>query len=116
MFQLAKSSIRLIDAKLSDPDLVTLLNQRRDSGLMVHAYTDKRVGGLKSHGKIILIDDRLAVVGSLALAAISLGFRREVAIMTEDREAVATVQQLFESLASGPTPGRIGAGAARAAL
>ena len=116
MFQLAKSSIRLIDAKLSDPDLVTLLNQRRDSGLMVHAYTDKQLGGLKSHGKIILIDDRLAVVGSLALAAISLGFRREVAIITEDGEAVAAVQRLFESLASGPTPGRIGAAAARAVV
>ncbi len=116
LFQQAKSSIRLIDAKLSDPDLVTLLNQRRDSGLTVHAYTAKQLGGLKSHGKIILIDERLAVVGSLALAAISLGFRREVAIMLEDREAVAEVQRLFDSLSGEPIPGRIGSSEARAAL
>ena len=116
LFQQAKSSIRLIDAKLSDPDLVTLLNARRDAGLTVHAYTSKRLGALKSHGKIILIDDRVAVVGSLALAAISLGFRREVAIVIEERDAVAEVQRLFASLDAAPTPGRIGAAEVRAIL
>jgi phosphatidylserine/phosphatidylglycerophosphate/cardiolipin synthase-like enzyme len=109
LFSQAKSSIRLIDAKLSDPDLVTLLNARRDAGLTVHAFTSKRLGALKSHGKIILVDDRIAVVGSLALAAISLGFRREVAIMVEDPDAVAEVQRLFQSLDVQPTRGRIGA-------
>jgi cardiolipin synthase len=116
LFQQAKSSIRLIDAKLSDPDLVTLLNARRDAGLTVHAYTCKQLGGLKSHGKIILIDDRLAVIGSLALAAISLGFRREVAIMVEDRDAVADVLRLFGSLDVEPTAGRIGVSETRAIL
>ena len=116
LFQQAKSSIRLIDAKLSDPDLVTLLNARRDAGVTVHAYTAKRLGALKSHGKIILIDDRLAVIGSLALAAISLGFRREVAIMVEDRDAVAEVVRLFGSLDAQPTAGRIGVSEARAIL
>ena len=116
LFQQAKSSIRLIDAKLSDPDLVTLLNARRDAGVTVHAYTSKRLGALKSHGKIIVIDDRLAVIGSLALAAISLGFRREVAIMIEDRDAVAEVVRLFGSLDAQPTAGRIGVSEARAIL
>jgi len=116
LFQQAKSSIRLIDAKLSDPDLVTLLNARRDAGVTVHAYTSKQLGALKSHGKIILIDDRLAVIGSLALAAISLGFRREVAIMVEDRDAVAEVVRLFASLDVEPTAGRIGVSEARAIL
>jgi phosphatidylserine/phosphatidylglycerophosphate/cardiolipin synthase-like enzyme len=116
LFQQAKSSIRLIDAKLSDPDLVTLLNARRDAGVTVHAYTAKQLGALKSHGKIILIDDRLAVIGSLALAAISLGFRREVAIMVEDHDAVAEVARLFGSLDVQPTAGRIGVSEARAIL
>src|SRR5262245_1915945 len=47
LFQQAKSSIKLIDAKLSDPDLVTLLNARRDAGLTVQAYTSKQLGPLK---------------------------------------------------------------------
>src|SRR5262245_45846643 len=63
LFDRAKSSIRLIDAKLSDPDLVTLLNARRAAGLNVEVYTTRRLGELKSHGKIILIDDRIAVIG-----------------------------------------------------
>lgn len=112
LFESAKSSIRLIDAKLTDPDLVTLLNARRAEGLSVDVYTGKRLGPLKSHGKVILIDDRVAVVGSLSLAAISLGFRREVAIVLEDQEAIADVQQLFNSIDAEPTPGRIGTGEA----
>ena len=109
LFTAAESSIRLIDAKLSDPDLVTLLNARRAAGLTVEVYTSKRLGELKSHGKIVLIDDRLAIVGSLALAAFSLGFRREVAIVVDEPEAVAEVQRLFQTLDAAPDSGRIGA-------
>jgi cardiolipin synthase len=95
LFEQAQSSIRLIDSKLSDPDLVTLLNLRRGAGVTVEAHTAKRIGGLKSHGKLMLIDDRLAVVGSLALAALSLDFRREVAILVEEPSAVEAIRQLF---------------------
>jgi phosphatidylserine/phosphatidylglycerophosphate/cardiolipin synthase-like enzyme len=109
LFAQAQSSIRIIDAKLSDPDLVTLLNARRAAGLTVDVYSTKKLGDLKSHGKIILVDDRLAVVGSLALAAISLGFRREVAIVVEEPEAVAEVTHLFKTLDAEPVSGRIGA-------
>lgn len=109
LFQRATTSIRLIDAKLSDPDLVTVLNARRAAGVTVEAYTARRLGDLKSHGKIILLDDRIAVVGSLSLAAISLGFRREVAIVVDDAAAIADVQRLFASIDAEPTPGRIGA-------
>jgi len=102
----AQSSIRLIDAKLSDPDLVTLLNARRSGGMTVEVFGSKRLGDLKSHGKILLIDDRLAVVGALAIAAISLDFRREVAIVVEEPEAVGDVDRLFRALDAEPTQGR----------
>ena len=105
----AKSSIRLIDAKLSDPDLVERLNKRRAEGLTVEVYGSKRLGALKSHGKIMLIDNRLAVVGSLALAALSLDFRREVAIIVEDPAAVADVEEVFRTIDAVPTAGRIAA-------
>jgi cardiolipin synthase A/B len=101
----ARHSIRLIDAKLSDPDLVSLLNARRASGMTVESFTIKRLGDLKSHGKILLIDDETVVVGSLALGAMSLDFRREVAIVVQEREAVAAAVELFgavrEMIASG---------------
>jgi len=91
----ARQSIRLLDAKLSDPDLVALLNARRAAGIDVEVFSGKRAGALKSHGKILLIDDRTVVVGSLALAALSLDFRREVAIVVSEPAAVAGAIDLF---------------------
>jgi phosphatidylserine/phosphatidylglycerophosphate/cardiolipin synthase-like enzyme len=103
----ATSSIHLIDAKLSDPDLVERLNTRRAEGLTVEVFGSKRLGALKSHGKIMLVDNRLAVVGSLALAALSLDFRREVAIIVEEPSAVADVEAVFRTIDAVPTAGRI---------
>jgi phosphatidylserine/phosphatidylglycerophosphate/cardiolipin synthase-like enzyme len=112
----ARTSIRLIDAKLSDPDLVILLKARRAEGLTVEIFGSKQLGELKSHGKIMLIDDALAVVGSLALAPLSLDFRREVAIVVDDPPAIADVQQLFGAINELPTEGRAGTGAPGEAL
>jgi phosphatidylserine/phosphatidylglycerophosphate/cardiolipin synthase-like enzyme len=112
LIEQARSSIQLIDAKLSDPDLVTRLNARREAGLTVEVFGSKQLGALKSHGKLMLIDDRIAVVGSLALAALSLDFRREIAIVVEDPIAVADVRRLFADIDAIPTQGRMGAGQA----
>jgi phosphatidylserine/phosphatidylglycerophosphate/cardiolipin synthase-like enzyme len=96
----ARTSIDLLDAKLSDPGLVALLNARRTAGIAVRLYEAKRYEGLLSHGKLMLIDKRLAVVGSLALAALSLDFRREVAVVVEEPAAVAEIQELFRFVAA----------------
>lgn len=101
----AQTSIRIIDPKLSDPDLVARLNARRDAGLEVDLLSGKRIGNLKSHGKIMLVDDRIAVVGSLALAAMSLDFRREVAVIVDEPEAVVEVRRLIDAAAMRPDPG-----------
>jgi len=107
LIEQARKSIRLIDAKLSDPDLVTLLNARRAAGLDVELFSAKRIGALKSHGKILLIDDRTVVVGSLALAALSLDFRREVAIVVHEPAAIDAAIGLFNTVrdqAAAPRP------------
>jgi phosphatidylserine/phosphatidylglycerophosphate/cardiolipin synthase-like enzyme len=106
----ARTSIRLIDAKVSDPDLVLLLKARRAEGLTVEIFGSKQLGELKSHGKIMLIDDARAIVGSLALAPLSLDFRREVAIVVDDAAAIADVQQLFGAINALPTEGGTGTG------
>jgi cardiolipin synthase len=102
----ARSSIRLIDPKLSDPDLVSLLNAKRAAGMTVELFSSKRLADLKSHGKIMLIDDETVVVGSLALAALSLDFRREVAIVVTDAAAVAVAVELFQAVRDAATDGR----------
>jgi cardiolipin synthase A/B len=98
LIEQARTRICLIDAKLADPDLVALLKQRRAEGIAVDIYSAKRLGALKSHGKIMLVDDTTVVVGSLALAALSLDFRREVAITVEEPTAVAQVMELFAAV------------------
>jgi phosphatidylserine/phosphatidylglycerophosphate/cardiolipin synthase-like enzyme len=72
-------------------------------------FSAKRLGELKSHGKIMLVDDRLAVVGGLAIAALSLDFRREVAIVVDGAEGVAAVRELFGEIEAVATAGKIGA-------
>jgi phosphatidylserine/phosphatidylglycerophosphate/cardiolipin synthase-like enzyme len=94
----ARSSIRLLDAKLADPAFIALLAERRAAGVRVDVLDRKRYGDLKSHGKICLIDDRVAVVGGLALAAMSLDFRREVAIVVDAPEAIASVRLFLDTV------------------
>lgn len=102
----ARTSIRLIDAKLSDPDLVSLLNAKRAAGMTVELFSGKQLGTMKSHGKIMLLDDQTVVVGSLALAALSLDFRREVAIVVTEPPAVAVAVELFQAVRDAATEGR----------
>jgi cardiolipin synthase len=102
----ARSSIRLIDAKLSDPDLVSLLNAKRAGGMTVEVFSAKHLGELKSHGKIMMVDDKNVVVGSLALAALSLDFRREVAIAVTEPAAVASAVELFKAVRGAAAEGR----------
>jgi cardiolipin synthase A/B len=97
LIEQACTSIRLIDAKLSDPELIALLKAKRAAGVAVEIFSAKRLAGLKSHGKIMVIDDRVLVVGSLALSALSLDFRREVSIVVHEPSAVAGALQLFAS-------------------
>jgi cardiolipin synthase A/B len=112
LIEQAQSSILLIDAKLSDPGILGLLDQRRAAGVAVHVHDLPRVGNLKVHGKIMLIDGVRAVIGGLALTALSLDFRREVAIEISHPAAVADIQSLFRSLGVTAAPGTIPAAAA----
>ena len=108
----ARTSIRLIDAKLSDPDLVSLLNAKRAAGMMIEIFSAKQLGELRSHGKIMLIDDETVVVGSLALAALSLDFRREVAIVVTAASAVAEAVELFKNIREAAAESRAAAAGA----
>jgi phosphatidylserine/phosphatidylglycerophosphate/cardiolipin synthase-like enzyme len=96
----AQSRIRLIDAKLSDPELTRLLDERRAQGVTVELCTAKRLNGLRSHGKLMLVDDRFAVIGSMAFAALSLDFRREVALVVREPAAVARLARMFDAVAA----------------
>jgi len=99
LIESARKRIRIIDAKLTDPDIWSRLSAKRAAGVAVEIYSAKRLGPFKSHGKFVLVDDRIGAVGALALSALSLDFRREVAILVDDPDVLDGISTLFDELA-----------------
>jgi phosphatidylserine/phosphatidylglycerophosphate/cardiolipin synthase-like enzyme len=95
----ARRSIQLLDHKLSDPDMVALLRERREAGVEVSVVGRRGVGAIVPHGKLLIVDRTLAVLGSTALSTLSLDFRREVSILIEDEAAVGTLVAFYGELA-----------------
>ena len=96
----ARHSIRILDHKLSDPDLVALLRERRDKGIIVSVVGRQPTGPLVPHGKLMIIDEAQAVLGSMAMSALSLDFRREVSIVTEARDVLQALNHFYQDLSS----------------
>jgi cardiolipin synthase len=94
----ARRSLHLLDHKLSDPDLVALLRERRNAGVDVTLIGKKPMGSLVPHGKLLLIDGSRAVLGSMAMSALSLDFRREVSVVVEDAAAVDQLNEFYGEL------------------
>jgi len=96
----AKSSIRIIDHKLSDPDLVGLLRDRRNEGITVSVLGKRSFGALVPHGKMMIIDETLAIMGSTALSTLSLDFRREVSVIIDDPVIVRKLNVMYQQLSA----------------
>ena len=105
----ARSSIRIFDHKLSDPDLVGLLRERRDEGVMVTVLGKQPIRGFEPHGKMLIIDESRAVLGSTALSTLSLDFRREVSIVIHDPALVKELNMSYQqvSLKAGAAAARL---------
>jgi phosphatidylserine/phosphatidylglycerophosphate/cardiolipin synthase-like enzyme len=99
----ARKTIRILDHKMSDPDLVALLRERRDEGLNVTVLSRQSVGAYKPHGKLMIVDGSRAVLGSMAMSALSLDFRREVSIVIEHSPIVNELVEYYDELT-----GRVG--------
>lgn len=100
----ARRSIRIIDHKLSDPDLLALLRERRAEGIAVTVLGKRRIPGFEPHGKIMIIDETRAVLGSTALSTLSLDFRREVSVVVHERGLVKQLNTSYERLAAKAGP------------
>jgi cardiolipin synthase len=104
----AERSIRIIDHRVTDPEALALLRRKQASGIAVQILGQGAVAGLVSHGKMLLIDDSAAVVGSISLSRPSLNVRREIAVVVRDPANVAMLQRFFEI--RGSTANRFGIG------
>jgi len=96
----AKTSIRILDHKLSDPDLVALLRERRQQGITVSVLGKHPMGGIVPHGKMMIIDESRAVLGSTALSTLSLDFRREVSVVIHEPELVKQLNMSYQQLSA----------------
>jgi phosphatidylserine/phosphatidylglycerophosphate/cardiolipin synthase-like enzyme len=97
----ARHAIRILDHKLSDPGMVALLRERRAAGVAVTVLGAELPGTLQPHGKLLIVDDALAMIGSLALSTLSLDSRREVALTVDDPVAVRRLVIAYEELSAG---------------
>lgn len=95
----ARHRILIVDRKLGDDEVLEVLVERARAGVDVRIVQQKRVAGLISHGRLLVVDDRTAVIGSMALSAHHLDHRREVALVVEDRAAVAELVAFFDEIA-----------------
>lgn len=96
----ARQGIRILDHKLSDPDLVGLLRERRAAGIAVSVIGRHPMGPIEPHGKMMIIDDDCAVLGSTALSTLSLDFRREVSIVIHDPALVKQLAVAYQQLSA----------------
>jgi phosphatidylserine/phosphatidylglycerophosphate/cardiolipin synthase-like enzyme len=99
MLSEAVSSIRIIDHRVTDPEILGLLATKKSQGVTVQVIGSNRVDGLICHGRMLLIDDKVAIIGSIHLSGPSLDFRREVAILLEEPNRVAELYDYFRTLA-----------------
>jgi cardiolipin synthase A/B len=96
----ARRSIRILDHKLSDPGVVSLLRDCRAAGITISVLGAGLPGPLEPHGKLMIIDEERAVIGSLALSTLSLDFRREVALVVDDPAAVRRLNVAYQELSA----------------
>ncbi len=105
----ARRSIRIVDPKLTDPAILDLLKAKRAAGVAVTVLGRGALKGYVPHGKMMLVDEAVGVIGSLSLSALSLDFRREVALVVRDQACVNRMHRVFQQLAgqgaSGPASG-----------
>ena len=100
MLSAARGSVRIVDHRLTDPQILALLTEKERKNIPVQVIGNGLIGGLICHGRMILIDDRSAIIGSIHLSPPSLDSRREVAIVLEDPALVAELGAYFDSLAA----------------
>jgi phosphatidylserine/phosphatidylglycerophosphate/cardiolipin synthase-like enzyme len=84
---------------VSDPQVVAVLRNCQAAGVSVQVLGQGAVAGLLSHGKMMLVDDEAAAIGSISLSPPSLNIRREVAVMIRDPGNRAELKQFFDKRA-----------------
>jgi len=95
----ATSSIHIMDHRVTDSGILRLLAEKKQQNVAVQVVGSGTIGGLLCHGRMILIDGKTAIIGSMHLSQPSLDLRREVAIVIEEPHLVAELYDYYQNLA-----------------
>ena len=103
----AKKSLMIWDPRLTDPQMLRLLQQRSKHGVDVRVIgkVAKRGAGLRIqkmpggrlHVRAMVRDGDEAFVGSQSLRALELDGRREVGLFTKDPKVVKGIAEVYEA-------------------
>ena len=103
----ARKQLLIYDGKLTDPQIVRLLQTRANAGVEVRVIGqfskhDSRIQVVKLastrlHAQAIIRDGRQAFLGSQSLRKIELDARREVGLITRDPRVVKSLLDTFEA-------------------
>jgi cardiolipin synthase A/B len=101
-----KKSLAIYDPRLTDTQMLRLLNHKAKAGLDVRVIgkVGKRAGairvqkttGLRLHVRAMVRDGDTVFVGSQSLRALELDARREVGLIVKDPSVVKRLQEVFE--------------------
>ena len=106
LLESAKSSISIMDHRVTDSRLIDVIESRKRDGVNVTILGRGVIDGMISHGKMLVIDERIGAIGSVALSPPSLDSRRELAVTIEEPELVAGLSRFFEYCTGRHVPGR----------
>ena len=94
----ASRQIRVIDARVTDRRVRSILDARRAAGIAVDIKGHDDLGTLTSHGKLLIVDRTTAVIGSIGLRPAALDGRRELAVVTHDPAVIRQLEGFWRSL------------------
>lgn len=98
----ARASIAIMDHRVTDPRMIDIIEAKRKNGVKVGILGSGDIAGMLPHGKMIVVDNQQAVIGSVALSKVSLETRREVAVTVDEPGLVQELSRFFERCASSP--------------
>lgn len=103
----AKKQLLIWDPRLTDAQMIRLLQQRAKAGVDVRvlgklgkrgsAVRVQKYPGKRLHVRAMLRDGNTAFVGSQSLRALELDARREVGLLTRDAKVVKRLLEIFEA-------------------
>jgi len=102
----AKKQLLIYDMKVSDRQMIKLLQDRVKAGVDVRilgkvgkkaeGLTSERMPVLRLHLRAMLRDSQEMFLGSMSLRALELDKRREVGVIVKERAAAKQFRELFE--------------------